>query len=219
MRQTLAQKVVGRSRSNFNKLQEGVQERISKAKEDTVAAEEAAEAFAEENETLKATIEKLRSKMDSTSRGKFDELRATEPGLQIGKVGTATLMDFLGKKGEEYSQEIIELGLRLMAACLSGAQAVSVVRAFATLLHPDKVEGHDYRVPSAKRFNEWRRYLEPICHFIAVSTINLAIRTHNSNDATTKKHKHILMAVCRCELPSGIIVDVVSFNLNLRFLC
>jgi len=88
---------------------------------------------------------------------------------------------------------------------------VSVVRAFVTMLHPDKVEGRDYRVPSAKRFNEWRRYLEPICHYLAVSTIKLATRTHLSNDATTKNHVHILMAVYRCELPDGRVVNVVRF--------
>ena len=105
---------------------------------------------------------------------------------------------------------MVELALRLMSSCLSGAQAVSVVRAFAAMLHPDKIEGPDYRIPSAKRFNEWRRYLEPITHYLAVSTIKLAVRTHLSNDATTKKHVHILMAVYRCELPDGLIVDVVS---------
>ena len=105
---------------------------------------------------------------------------------------------------------MIELAFRLMSSCLSGGQAVSVVRAFAAMLHPDKVEGHDYRIPSAKRFNEWRRYLEPITHYLAVSTIKLAVRTHLSSDATTKKHVHILMAVYRCELSDGLIVDVVS---------
>ena len=47
-------------------------------------------------------------------------------------------------------------------------------------------------------------------HYFAVSTIKLAVRTHLSNDATTKNHVHILMAVYRCELPNGLIVDVVN---------
>ena len=86
---------------------------------------------------------------------------------------------------------------------------MSVVRAFVTVLHPDRVEGLDHRVPSAKRFNEWRRYLEPTCHYPAVTTIRIAVRTHLSNDANTKNHVQILMAVYRCELPDGRVVDVV----------
>ena len=72
-----------------------------------------------------------------------------------------------------------------MSSCLSGEQAVAVVRAFVTLLHPDEVEGRDYRIPSAQRFSEWRRYLEPICHFLAVLTIKLAVCTYLSSTATT----------------------------------
>ena len=37
----------------------------------------------------------------------------------------------------------------------------------------------DYRVPDAARFTEWRRYLDPICHFLALSVISVADRTHN----------------------------------------
>ena len=121
----------------------------------------------------------------------------------------STWQAHLATSGESYSQEIVELALRLMSEALSGHQAVSVIRAFVTMLHPGQVEGQDYRIPTARRFNEWRRYLEPTCHFLAVSTIRLAHRTHFSDDATTKKHIHILMAVYRCELPNGLVVDVV----------
>jgi len=155
-------------------------------------------------------VKQLRAKLDLPSRAEFDRLRSPgEHGIN--------LVSLLGKAGEAYSQEIVELGLRLMSSCLSAAQAVSVVRAFATMLHPDKIEGHDYRIPSAKRFNEWRRYLEPICHFIAVSTIKLAVRTHLSDDATTKDHIHILMALYRCELENGLVIDVVR-NLPIQLL-
>ena len=179
---------------------------MHRAEADVLAADQEREVVAMENEELKETIAHLRSKFGGKERAAFDELvrEHEKPGI------SPSLIAYLGKAGEEYSQEIVELGLRLMSACLSGEQAVSVIRAFVTLLHPEQIEGRDYRIPSAKRFNEWRRYLEPICHFVAVSTIELALRTHNSNDATTKKHKHILMAVYRCELPGGIIVDVVS---------
>ena len=36
------------------------------------------------------------------------------------------------------------------------------------------------------------------------------MRTHLSNDASTKNHVQILMAVYRCELPDGRVIDVVS---------
>ena len=154
---------------------------------------------------LAGELRRLRKKLGGPSLLAFDrltELQDTEP---------ITLVDLLGQNNEAYSQGIVEMAFRLMSAALSGEQAVSVVRAFVTVLHPTLVENHDYRIPPAKRFNEWYRYLEPICHYLAVSTIKLAVRTHLSNDATTKKHVHILMALYRCELPGGLIVDVVSF--------
>lgn len=148
----------------------------------------------------------LRSRLDPQSRLEFDRLR--DPA----EAKTLNLVDILGKEGEEYSQGIIELALRLMSACLSAPQAVAVIRAFVTMLHPNLVEGRDYRIPPARRFNEWRRYLEPICHYLAISTIKLAIRTHLSDDATTKNHIHILAAVYRCEISDGLFIDVVSLS-------
>lgn len=193
----------GRCTKATAKLPKGVRERVEAAEADTVAAEIEAEALEERVGELEETVKRLYAKLDSESKAEFDRLRVTtDHGIN--------LVSLLGNAGEEYSQEIVELALRLMSSRLSGAQAVSVVRAFVTMLHPDQVEGTDYRIPSAKRFNEWRRYLEPICHFLSVSTIGLAVRTHLSNDATTKKHVHILMAVYRCELPGGMIIDVVT---------
>ena len=58
-----------------------------------------------------------------------------------------------------------------MSKRLTAEQAVSVVRAFVQLQHPGKVEGQDYRVPPAQRFREWRRFLKPICHFVALSVV------------------------------------------------
>ena len=149
-------------------------------------------------------MQALRRELDGKSLVEFDRLRG-DPTLGH------SLTELLGKKGEAYSQGIVDLSFRLMSSCLSGGQAVSVVRAFVTMLHPDQIEGRDYRIPSAKWFNEWRRYLEPICHYVAVTTIKFAVRTHLSNDASAKNHVYILMAVYRCELPDGRVVDVVRF--------
>ena len=194
--------VVSEKRS-IHKLPEAVQALIEAADADTVKAEEVAEKRQEKIEDLIAEVQALRQKLDAKSLVEFDRLRHPTSGQSL------TLEELLGKGNEAYSQGIVELALRLMSSCLSGGQAVSVVRAFVTALHPDRKEGRDYRIPSARRFNEWRRYLEPICHYLAVTTIKLAVRTHLSNDATTKNHIHILMAVYRCELPDGRVVDVV----------
>ena len=102
------------------------------------------------------------------------------------------LYGMLGKTGEAYSQDIIELGLTLMAAQLTAPQAVAVMRAFVRAEYPEKEEGVDYRIPNSSRFREWRRYLEPICHYIGVSVLKLAVRSHLLNDATTKKSRPCL---------------------------
>jgi polyhydroxyalkanoate synthesis regulator phasin len=199
------QKGGGLSKCAQNKLPEAVRARLDAAEADVVAAGTEKEELKERVEELEESVKKLYSKLDTKSRIEFDRLRS-EP-LKGGD-GT-NLINLLGKEGEEYSQELVELALRLMSSCLSGEQAVSVMRAFVTMLHPDKEEGPDYRIPSAKRLNEIRRYLKPICEHLAVATIRLAVRTHLSSDATTKNHTHILMALYRCELPNGVIVDLV----------
>jgi len=123
-----------------------------------------------------------------------------------------TLWEMLGKTGEAYSQPVIELGLTLMANQLTAPQAVSVMRAFLRIEYPEKKEGNDYRIPDASRFREWRRYLEPISHYLAVSVIRIASRTHVMYDATTKNHVHVFQTSFRCEIKTKdgdiIIVDV-----------
>ena len=99
----------------------------------------------------------------------------------------------LGKRGGRYSQDITEPGLTLMATGLTSHQAVSVMRAFLRVEYPDKTEETkdrpgDYRVPDEGRFKEWRRYLGPICDFVALSLIEASDTAHVMSDATTKKH-------------------------------
>ena len=69
-----------------------------------------------------------------------------------------------------------------------------------------------YRIPDASRFREWRRYLEPICHFVGLSVIKLSDRSHVSHDATTKNGVHVIQTCVRCEIKneSGeiMVVDV-----------
>ena len=51
------------------------------------------------------------------------------------------LWEMLGKKGDAYSQDIMELGLTLMSNQLSAPQAVVVLRAFLHAEYMHKKEG------------------------------------------------------------------------------
>ena len=86
------------------------------------------------------------------------------------------------------------------------------MRAFVRAEYPEKKEEADYRIPNSSRFRDWRRYLEPICHYIGVSVLKLAVRSHLLNDATTKNHVHVYQSCFRCELKGedgeAVIVDV-----------
>jgi hypothetical protein len=187
-----------------SKLPAHVRARVKAAEADMAAAHGKTEAIQGEVKELEKLVATLRSKLDPKSRVEFDRLRDSTG------FGTPTLKELLGKEGEMFSQGIIELMFRLMAGRLSAPQAVAVIRTFVAVLHSESVKGCDYRIPSAQRFNEWCRYLEPIWHFLAVTSIKLSVQTHLSSNATTKKHIHPLMALYLCELPNGLIVDVVS---------
>ena len=80
-----------------------------------------------------------------------------------------SLIGVLGKKGERWSQDVIEIGMELMEKGLSARQAEAVTRVFVHFLYPELKEGVDYRIPSHQRFEEWRSFLGPVSHYIAVS--------------------------------------------------
>ena len=67
--------------------------------------------------------------------------------------------------------------------------------------NPDLKEGVNYRIPSAARFKEWRSFLGPVCHYISVSVIKLAVRTHLLHDATTKDGISVFQTTARVEVP------------------
>jgi polyhydroxyalkanoate synthesis regulator phasin len=90
-----------------------VRDLIEAAQADAVAAEVEVEALEERVEELQETVKQLRAKTDNPSRVQFDRLRMA-PAEHA-----PNLVNLLGKKGEMYSQEIVELGFRLMATCLS----------------------------------------------------------------------------------------------------
>ena len=150
-----------------------------------------------ENQCPREEAAFLRKKLDMESAREFDDLVAA---LDTSSAQPLNLVEALGAKGADYSQGIVELGIQLMSKRLTAEQAVSVVRAFVQLQHPGKVEGQDYRVPPTQRFREWRRFLKPICHFVALSVVKDAERTHAIHDATSKLGVSIFQTAFRCEL-------------------
>jgi hypothetical protein len=186
-------------------MPEALRERFEGLEADVVEAEERAEVAEEEVEVLNAKIlELMRREVGQGSKVDLGSSKDSETHLPLWMM--------LGKKSESYSQDVVELGFSLMSLRLSAPTAVSVMQAFLRVEYPNKVEGVDYRVPDAARFIEWRRYLDPICHYLALSVIAVADRTHIIHDATTKNHIHIIQSVYRCELkqPDGstMVVDV-----------
>jgi hypothetical protein len=196
----------GMSKPSTLKLSAHVRARHEAAKASALVAGIKAEAIQEEVEELEKAGAKLRSYLSPQTRVEFDRLR--DPS----GFGTPTFQDPLGKGGEKLSQGIIELAFRPTSGRFSAPQIVAVIRTLDTALHPKSVEGRDYRIPSAQRLSEWCRYLEPICHFLAVYTAKLAVRTHLSNDVAIKNHIHLLLALFRCELPNSPLVDLVSIS-------
>ncbi len=71
---------------------------------------------------------------------------------------------------------------------MSAQMCKDTIRTFLSRLYPLKSEGIDYRVPSITMLLRWRRLLEPVCHFIALSAIDQAHLVHVLSDACTKRH-------------------------------
>jgi hypothetical protein len=196
------------------KLPVAFRERLDNAQADVIAAEVAMEALQEEIVRLRQDNCDL-AQAHRLLKLKLGASRVNFQNLPIGNKSQSTKIELwrlLGVRGESYCQDVIELGLTLMAAQLSAEQAVDVLRAFLRLEYPEKIEGADYRIPEASRFREWRRYLEPICHFVGLSVIKLSDRAHVSHDATTKNGVHVLQTCVRCEIKNEIgeimVVDV-----------
>ena len=223
------------------KLPTAVQQRLEDAEADTARAEERAEALEDVVAGLEEHIEVIRRAIGKGENGEPNGNLMPDKALMEAAVEAAqaaaeeaarhgckkakrkrgekaaapqqqALWEMLGKAGEACSQPIIELGLTLMSNQLTAPQAVSVMRAFLRTEYPEKEEDADYRIPDAARFREWRRYLEPISHYMAVSVINLAKRMHVMHDATTKNHVHVFQTSFRCEVEgedgSITVVDV-----------
>jgi len=166
--------------------------RVSEARSDVtaevaeVSAAEAAAADAAAAVEGVAAVEAAATIESAAAAGAAAKAAADAPGAEAALAPELDLAEMLGHKGESYSQAIAELGFQLMAMRLTAEQALNVTRAFLQLQHPEKAEGDDDRIPSSARFREWRRFLEPICHYLSLSVIKLATKIHALHDATTK---------------------------------
>ena len=85
---------------------------------------------------------------------------------------TNPFITLVGMKGDEYSQDMVELGLKMMSRSLSSQQAHGVMVDYGTSVYPQLTSGVDYRVPSASQFRKWRRLLLPIYMQMACADSN-----------------------------------------------
>jgi len=149
-------KVRDYSKANINDWPEDLRDRYLELQVDAAVAGEMVEELANKVETLeKKLATMLKQKVGKHTGVDLGAAIADEPC----DAPAQPLWKMLGKPCTEYSQDIVELGLSLMAQRLSAPQAVGVMRAFLLCEYPDKVEGKDYRIPSEARFREWRRFL------------------------------------------------------------
>ena len=82
-------------------------------------------------------------------------------------------------------------------------------------LHPDLTEDEDYRVPSLYILKRWRRLLEPLCHFIALSALDRANIIHLLSDATTKRHVGVFHINAKIEVKG--VDGTVMQDIPLKF--
>jgi hypothetical protein len=67
-------------------------------------------------------------------------------------------------------------------------------------MYPDSVEGRDYRIPTIAQLKRWRRFLEPISHFISLSAMDKADMIHLLSDACTKRQTGVFHINAKLEV-------------------
>ena len=83
--------------------------------------------------------------------------------------------------------------------------------------NPEKKEGTDFRIPPHQRFKEWRSFLGPVCHYLSVSVIKLAVRTHLLHDATTKDGISVFQTTARVELKGEEGEGMIVVEMPVKF--
>ncbi len=84
-------------------------------------------------------------------------------------------------------------------------------------LYPKLTEDKDYRVPSKYSLKRWRRILEPLCHFIALSALDRTNIIHLLlvSDATTKRHVGVFHINAKIEVKE--VGGTVMQDIPLKF--
>ena len=94
--------------------------------------------------------------------------------------------------------------MELMSHGISAQSARNCMRTFMSRVYPDSKEGHDFRIPGKTMLKKWRRMLEPICHYMALSAMNKASLVHLLFDASSKRHVGIFHVTTRLEFGDGL---------------
>jgi hypothetical protein len=172
------------------------------------------DSFRDEKEILKDSITQLREifKKEKYSKEKSDIFFAVLDEANKKSEGpTSKFVQSFGRKGSKWSQDIVELGLSMMTQSISSTQAVEMIRIFVSFECPHMKEGKDYRIPDARQFRKWRKFLLPISEYIGVSVVKMSKLSHVMHDATTKLGIHFLHTYVRCGIDvdgKTVVVDV-----------
>jgi hypothetical protein len=186
----------------YKKSAEAADAKIKRAEGQAAAAEADSAKMAEELGDMDKSLDEMtkellraRALLSQSEKAELDIL------VQAQEVEEGpSLVGVLGKKDERWSQDVIEIGMELIEKGLSARQAEAVTRAFVHFLYPNLVESVDYRIPGHQRFKEWRSFLGPVSHYLAVSCIKLAVSAHLLHDATTKDGIGVFQTSARVRL-------------------
>ena len=186
----------------YKKSAEAADAKVKRAEGQAAAAEADSAKMAEELGDMVESLDEMtkellraRALLSDSEKAELDIL------VQAQEVEEGpSLVGVLGKKDERWSQDVIEIGMELIEKGLSARQAEAVTRAFVHFLYPNLVEGVDYRIPGHQRFKEWRSFLGPVSHYLAVSCIKLAVSAHLLHDATTKDGIGVFQTSARVRL-------------------
>jgi hypothetical protein len=179
----------------------------------------------EKRESLLAECERLALELedahDESDEGGDDGSftpEETKPEKGDGHVRPG-LPGLVGRKGEKYTLEMMELGMELMGQGMTAPKARSVLIIFMKKAHPDLIVGVDYRIPDPMMFKRWRTYLEPLSQFMALRAVDQAKVVHLLHDATSKKGVSFF-SVCARITVNGKTQNVpLSFKVCVTVLC
>ena len=157
-----------------------------------------------EIERKKVLEEAIRSLRDDHVMAK-EELEELKEELDRRGV---CLLDELGVPGSaEYSLKVLEMGLVMMASGLTAEDARVAILGVMNLIHPNLVEGRDFRVVSISTFQKLRRSLPIVLDVLTVATLQKAAAegrmVHVMHDASDKYRRSLFGVTFRVEQDGG----------------